>query len=500
MERFARSKLESVHDDALRERLVLEIVNRSDGIFLWVVLVIKQLRQALEDGRDISSFEQELGALPTELEELFKHLLDSISKSHLRRAYQIFVMTHKHEGLGTKLSALSCLYLDAYQVNTEFAMEDTFSFPRPDTDDLHNLYIWYNTQNDRARRLIQGYCKGLVEVRPDILPTQSPARSRHVVFVHRSIVEFLEHSSILQHSGILQVVEHPLSDFDAIGAISQLHLAEYQSLPAGLIDLNHWCQIYRGILHMRFHVGMDRSQYHFLERLESVISRKFPGWLETEQSQYCLPIYNVGPDPCTIETTLIGNLHSPGKTELTLRAPLCISAWLGNISYVQWRLVGPYSRRTPSQAVGIVLHCLRYRLQDLEDAQDLESTVALFEELLDDCRSPETRFLWPRLILDCVQSKHDRNPARFRIAGQLITLFLRKGAMVKLHTTEMEIYPCGNKSMSDPRDVQVWFRGTPMFKEAEVYDTPLRLLDFLRLSMRDQTYIPLEGLMRFCDI
>jgi hypothetical protein len=52
MEHFARSRLEEIHDDSLRERLTLDIVKRSDGIFLWVVLVVKELRQALEDGRD----------------------------------------------------------------------------------------------------------------------------------------------------------------------------------------------------------------------------------------------------------------------------------------------------------------------------------------------------------------------------------------------------------------------------------------------------------------
>ncbi|KAI4614216.1 uncharacterized protein J4E87_009613 [Alternaria ethzedia] len=50
MECFVRSRLESVQDHNTRERLTSEIVKKSDGIFLWVVLVIKQLRQALEDG------------------------------------------------------------------------------------------------------------------------------------------------------------------------------------------------------------------------------------------------------------------------------------------------------------------------------------------------------------------------------------------------------------------------------------------------------------------
>jgi hypothetical protein len=92
MLRYTRERLSDLPDANQLERLTEEIVTRSDGIFLWVVIVVKALREALEDGRDTATFEGELATLPTELEALFEHLSLLIPKTQLRKAYHIFAM------------------------------------------------------------------------------------------------------------------------------------------------------------------------------------------------------------------------------------------------------------------------------------------------------------------------------------------------------------------------------------------------------------------------
>ncbi|KAI4638617.1 hypothetical protein J4E93_009918 [Alternaria ventricosa] len=182
MECFTQSKLGSIHEAAIRERLTHDIVDRSDGIFLWVVLVIKQLRQALEDGRDTSSFEEELATLPSELEELFEHLLKSIQKSQRKKAYQIFAMVQEHETLPHRLSLLSCLHIDAYQAYGQLAMKEPSTSPKLSTQDGFDPHIWYESQIKKARILLQGYCKGLVEDRPapEVHKARLAERSRNV--------------------------------------------------------------------------------------------------------------------------------------------------------------------------------------------------------------------------------------------------------------------------------------------------------------------------------
>lgn len=49
MERYARSMLEDLEDEKQKSRLVSEIVSKSDGIFLWVALVVKVFRDYIDD-------------------------------------------------------------------------------------------------------------------------------------------------------------------------------------------------------------------------------------------------------------------------------------------------------------------------------------------------------------------------------------------------------------------------------------------------------------------
>ncbi|KAI4676950.1 uncharacterized protein J4E84_009250 [Alternaria hordeiaustralica] len=271
MECFVRSRLESVQDHNTRERLKSEIVKKSDGIFFWVVLVTKQLRQALEDGDDASVFERELATLPTELKKLFNHLLDSISPLRRERAHQIFAMVLKHETLPIKLSLLSCLHLDANEMNALSSVEEPSILPVMDYQDGQDPQKW-GLVEDRDHPEVCKQEGGSEDPRPEPDPSK-PAGSRCILFVHRTVIEFLEESSILKHE---------LGEFDAIEAISQSHLAEFQRIPSSLINPLYWTYLYGKIIELRFHSGKDRSQGDFLVQLEHLISRKFPGWLEKE--------------------------------------------------------------------------------------------------------------------------------------------------------------------------------------------------------------------------
>jgi hypothetical protein len=145
MLRYTRERLSDLPDAHQLERLTEEIVTRSDGIFLCVVIVVKALREALEDGRDAATFEAELAILPTELEALFEHLLLSIPKTQLRKAYQIFAMVLQCEQYDSKLSLLSCLHLDAYTADPRFAMRDSNISDSSNSENRDALQSWHDT-------------------------------------------------------------------------------------------------------------------------------------------------------------------------------------------------------------------------------------------------------------------------------------------------------------------------------------------------------------------
>jgi hypothetical protein len=451
MERFVRSRLESMPEYNIRERLTREIVKRSDGIFLWVVLVVKQLRQALEDGHDTSSLEKELATLPTELEELFTHLLDSIPKLQRREAFRIFAMVLEHETLKTKLSLFSCLHLDKYDADSQSAAKGHSTRIDLNTQDEYKLQTWYDAEVKRARRQLHGYCKGLVEDRPApevhkdrgvLAPTASlndspwaykrkrqetypdpskPAGSRCILFVHRTIVEFLERSTGLNS------VARPSVQFDVVESISQLHLAEFQSIPRPLIDPLYWLYLYTNLMGLRIGAGKDRSQFDFLMRLECIISRTFPDLLETKLPPNAEYVACVADEQCVLRARTDDEAHRgfESNVHVPVYDPVFISAWLGNASYVLWRTTKRNKTPLSNQLAGITLHCLSHSLLSLENFDDFEATVVCFERLLGESASPVTHFLWPYFLMNCCTRERHHEIFWSRTMGQLIEVFLR---------------------------------------------------------------------------
>ena len=72
--------------------LVNEIVERAHGVFLWVFLVVLSLRCGLTNSDTISELQTRLQILPTELEEYFQHMLDSVEKVYHKQAARIYLM------------------------------------------------------------------------------------------------------------------------------------------------------------------------------------------------------------------------------------------------------------------------------------------------------------------------------------------------------------------------------------------------------------------------
>jgi hypothetical protein len=106
-----------------RERMVRRIVAKAEGVFLWVALVTKNVRQGIEDGLNLASVEAELDALPGELDDLFSYLLRSISTTQQQRAHQIFALVLAFQPYSTRLSLHACLNLDDFKKGPQFAVK-----------------------------------------------------------------------------------------------------------------------------------------------------------------------------------------------------------------------------------------------------------------------------------------------------------------------------------------------------------------------------------------
>lgn len=70
--------------------LIAEIVQRANGVFLWVILVVRSLIHGFKSGDRMQHLRQRLNALPVDLETLFGHIMERIEPEHQEESSMIF--------------------------------------------------------------------------------------------------------------------------------------------------------------------------------------------------------------------------------------------------------------------------------------------------------------------------------------------------------------------------------------------------------------------------
>lgn len=74
------------------DKLITAIIDKAEGVFLWVNLVVKSLRKALENSWTISEMLELVERTPAELEDLMKGIFDKIDPVHRQKAARTFLM------------------------------------------------------------------------------------------------------------------------------------------------------------------------------------------------------------------------------------------------------------------------------------------------------------------------------------------------------------------------------------------------------------------------
>ena len=317
MERYVREKLQTDQSEDSKT-LIQAIVDKGDGIFLWVALAVKTLRDRLEASHELLALKSELDSLPDELEGLFTHLLRSFDKSARKRTYQLFAMTAEGTPHATShqsyLSPLACSFLENYYENKTFAMVPDFPY--------YNMEA--ATRNERAvlaYKSINGYCRGLLEFKRSSPRDKTP----YLTFIHRSIPEFLSTTNIKDDMNLF------LKDFIAVEAISQLLLAEIRSAAPRSIQRRKMSIAMYRIVKMRHDSKIERQPFLFLEYLSSVITLH-----EVPEDPEALhfPVMLHGND---VQGWVIGVFLS-GHPSHYITSPLLASAALGDFEYTIWKI------------------------------------------------------------------------------------------------------------------------------------------------------------------
>lgn len=204
--------------DELRE----EIVNRADGVFLWVILTLKALSEGLHAAESIRDLRQKLDSIPKELRSFFDFILDSIPEDQRKKALCALMFAMEQAERESIWFFGSCYLLEPSSPLLYSFLDEYID----DRDFVRNLALRPTDAADLERRgaianaQIAGRCRGLLELRRTewgksgtTIENFDTLRYR-VVFTHRSIPEFLgDHLSTRN--------QELLAGFDALDACIQ---------------------------------------------------------------------------------------------------------------------------------------------------------------------------------------------------------------------------------------------------------------------------------------
>ena len=157
------------------ENIIEEIVDRSNGVFLWVYLVVRSLRRGMTNLDTTGELQERLHELPTSLETFFQHIFDKTEKIYRRQAarlYRIclvskvqvtaldvawFAEQDPYFGLSENVLARSCGNHDALEQTTATRVmarcQDLLEFASFDLQFLHRTVKDFLNTRDMSTQL-----------------------------------------------------------------------------------------------------------------------------------------------------------------------------------------------------------------------------------------------------------------------------------------------------------------------------------------------------------
>jgi hypothetical protein len=229
---YINNRLEHSQDTGDIQALKKSIFHKANGVFFWVALVIRDIREQLENGVEPSYLVEIVTTFPDELFGLYSQILDGLKPYSRKRAYQTLAMMPYTTGDESelRLDLISYSFLNEYNENDKFARGDQFEAR------LTSLRYQEREMEENTTLHLNGWCRGLVEVNDD----------GNIDYAHRSVAEFLTHPRIQEK------ISSSLQDTHPVSILSELKLAQFRIFPNGdqllnspyeLVLLRHICEL-----------------------------------------------------------------------------------------------------------------------------------------------------------------------------------------------------------------------------------------------------------------
>lgn len=155
------------------QRLIDQIVEHSDGVFLWAVLVTKMLREGMTNRDRVTDLHRRLGSFPLELGPFFRHILDSVEPIYHAKTSTM---------LQVALAAEKPLHMLIYDFH-DLEHDDEYYYQKRRVDPLTKDELF--DIRSRIPYYLDSKTRGLLEV----------SSSQEVTFLHRTVKDYLtEHA------------------------------------------------------------------------------------------------------------------------------------------------------------------------------------------------------------------------------------------------------------------------------------------------------------------
>lgn len=177
----------SAQGDDTKKELMREIVERADGVFLWVNLVVHSLSEGLTNADTIDTLRDRLDEIPKDLELLFETILCSVDQNYWKESSMIFQMATT-----AKFALPAGVYSVVYEHEDDYCLRN----------DLRPMNTRQYEQAIKMLKLrLAARTKGLLEIgaTPKVQPDDFDFYAPHVViFLHRTVKDFLSAGKIDQ--------------------------------------------------------------------------------------------------------------------------------------------------------------------------------------------------------------------------------------------------------------------------------------------------------------
>lgn len=247
----------NVLERGFMEEIRTSLTEKSSGVFLWIVLVVRRLLIGLGNYDDRKRLLEIIDELPNDLMNLYDHMFSTMSNEHQREGSTLFQLT-------VKARAAQPCPLTAVQLLAAFRGK---SLPDPSSSTQET------TSNDEIVRVLvkamdgklRSRCCGLVEVQYSDI--HGALKHPKVDFLHRTVYDYLSDSEVWQK--VANVHELSSADIDhmlLVGCAYEVRRRALSRTPKGQtlelpLDYFTACLIYSDRLYLE-------SDVRYVDRLK----------------------------------------------------------------------------------------------------------------------------------------------------------------------------------------------------------------------------------------